>query len=90
MSTAIIMFKSNVGLGVLSLPSILSTLGMGPGLICIAVIGVMTTCGYQHETLLIIGGAYMIGVIKRKYPQVCTSKDPFHCSYQTVSTTWAT
>lgn len=64
------MFKSQVGLGVLSLPSILGTLGMGPGLICIVVIGIITTWG-----------DYMIGVTKKKYPQVCE----LFCPYRYLS-----
>ena len=50
MSTSVLMIKTQMGLGVLSLPSILGTLGMVPGLICIFVIGFMATCEYTGKT----------------------------------------
>jgi len=80
MSTSVLMIKTQMGLGVLSLPSILGTLGMVPGLICIFVIGFMATCEYRfppsvpgrlvEELGLTLGGDWVIGQCKRKYPQV--------------------
>jgi len=68
------MIKTQMGLGVLSLPSILGTLGMVPGLICIFVIGFMATCEWLNAPSwmwLILGGDWVIGQCKKKYPQVC-------------------
>jgi hypothetical protein len=44
MGTAVLMMKTQVGLGVLSIPAALQTLGMVPGVICLMVIAIMTTC----------------------------------------------
>ncbi|GAA6006875.1 hypothetical protein JCM10207_009121 [Rhodosporidiobolus poonsookiae] len=42
---SVLLCKVQIGLGVLGIPSILSTLGLGPGIILIAVIGAWTTAG---------------------------------------------
>jgi len=68
----ILMLKSQIGLGILSLPAILGTLGLGTGLICIVGIGVIMTCESMRSVQWLIQGAdYMIGETKRRYPQVC-------------------
>lgn len=93
------MLKSQIGLGILSLPSILGTLGLGTGLICIVGIGIIMTCELMpsmHEAKKLTSGAdWMIGETKRKYPQVCEST--FHpdavasvLTRQTRLTTWGT
>lgn len=47
MGTVILMLKTQIGLGVLGIPSTLHTLGMIPGVIILIVIGAMTTwCGW--------------------------------------------
>jgi len=54
--------KSQIGLGVLAIPSVFHTLGLAPGIICLIVIGALTTWT-----------DYYIGVFKLKHPSVCTS-----------------
>lgn len=53
------MIKTQIGLGVLSIPSVLDTLGMGPGLVVLLVIGGITTWSN-----------YEIGVFKKNHPSV--------------------
>lgn len=51
--------KIQVGLGVLSIPSAFDALGLVPGIICLAAIGVSTTwC------------AWTVGVFKLKHPEI--------------------
>ncbi|KAK5052046.1 hypothetical protein LTR84_002850 [Exophiala bonariae] len=59
LGTAVLMVKTQIGLGVLSIPSVLDTLGMGPGLVVVVSIGVITTWSN-----------YEIGVFKRNHPSV--------------------
>lgn len=47
MGSSILMTKANVGLGVLSIPDVLKTLGMVPGIILIIVIQGLVTCAYR-------------------------------------------
>lgn len=58
------MLKTNLGLGVLSIPAIFDTLGMIPGVICI--IAMATITGWSQ---------YMIGVFKRNHPEVYGIED---------------
>lgn len=53
------MVKTQIGLGVLSIPQVLDTLGMGPGLVVVISIGVITTWSN-----------YVIGVFKKNHPSV--------------------
>lgn len=53
------MVKTQIGLGVLSIPSVLDTLGMGPGLVVLIVIGGITTWSN-----------YVIGTFKKNHPSV--------------------
>ena len=53
------MIKTQIGLGVLSIPQVLDTLGMGPGLVVVIAIGVITTWSN-----------YTIGVFKKNHPSV--------------------
>ncbi|KAJ9654355.1 hypothetical protein H2198_006586 [Neophaeococcomyces mojaviensis] len=59
LGTAVLMVKTQIGLGVLSIPSVLDTLGMGPGLVVLIVIGIITTWSN-----------YIIGVFKKNHPSV--------------------
>lgn len=43
MGTIVLMMKSQIGLGVLAIPSAFDTLGMVPGIICLLVMAVITT-----------------------------------------------
>lgn len=58
------MTKTQIGLGVLSIPSSFDTLGIIPGIICLCTIGVMTTWS-----------SYMVGVFKANHPAVYTIDD---------------
>ena len=58
------MMKTQIGIGVLSIPSAFDTLGMAPGIICLVVIGAMTTWS-----------DYMVGVFKMNHPDVYNIDD---------------
>ncbi|CAD0105792.1 unnamed protein product, partial [Aureobasidium uvarum] len=64
LGTIALMMKTQIGLGVLSIPSVFDTLGMIPGIICLIVIGAITTWS-----------DYMIGVFKLKHPEVYAIND---------------
>lgn len=51
MGTAILMMKTQIGLGVLSIPLVFDTLGMIPGIIVLLCIAAITTwvCGQIHQ-----------------------------------------
>ncbi|KID93116.1 Amino acid transporter, transmembrane, partial [Metarhizium majus ARSEF 297] len=59
LGTAALMMKTQIGLGVLSIPSVFDTVGLIPGVILLLVIGTITTWS-----------AYMIGVFKLRHRQV--------------------
>jgi hypothetical protein len=50
-ATAVLMFKTQVGLGVLSLPSVLHTLGIVPGTITLLAVGALSTCESRFGSL---------------------------------------
>ncbi|KAF5232443.1 hypothetical protein FAUST_8728 [Fusarium austroamericanum] len=58
-ATVALMTKTQIGLGVLSIPQTFDALGLIPGIICLIVVAVITTWS-----------DYMIGVFKRRHPQV--------------------
>ncbi|RSL55147.1 hypothetical protein CEP53_007221 [Fusarium sp. AF-6] len=58
-ATVALMTKTQVGLGVLSIPQTFDALGLIPGVICLLAVAVITTWS-----------DYMIGVFKRRHPQV--------------------
>ncbi|KZZ94213.1 Amino acid transporter, transmembrane [Moelleriella libera RCEF 2490] len=62
--TVALMMKSQIGLGVLSIPSTFDTLGLIPGLICLLAIAVITSWS-----------DYMVGVFKRLHPEVYSIDD---------------
>lgn len=64
LGTSVLMIKTQIGLGVLSIPSVLDTLGMGPGLVVLILIGVITTWSN-----------YMIGEFKKNHPSVYSIDD---------------
>lgn len=53
------MMKTQIGLGVLGIPSALHSLGMVPGVIILLIIGTMTTWT-----------GYMVGQFKLRHPEV--------------------
>ncbi|KAF5654453.1 neutral amino acid permease [Fusarium heterosporum] len=57
--TVALMMKTQIGLGVLSIPAVFDVLGIVPGIICLIVIATITTWS-----------DYMIGVFKRNHPQI--------------------
>lgn len=59
MGTVVLMMKTQVGLGVLSIPSAFDVLGLIPGIICFCAIATITTWS-----------GYMVGVFKLKHSQV--------------------
>ena len=54
-----LMMKTQIGLGVLSIPAVFNSLGMIPGIICLLAIAVITTWS-----------DYMVGAFKLKHPEV--------------------
>lgn len=58
--TAVLMVKTQVGLGVLGIPYVLATLGIVPGVICLLAVGVITTWS-----------DYVVGQFKLRHPTVC-------------------
>jgi hypothetical protein len=59
LGTAILMVKTQIGLGVLSIPAVLDTLGLIPGVIILIIIAIITTWS-----------DYMIGVFKLRHRSV--------------------
>lgn len=57
--TAVLMLKTQIGLGVLSIPQVFHTLGLVPGLICLLVIAAMTSWSN-----------WVVGVFKLRHPDV--------------------
>ncbi|KAL4807234.1 transmembrane amino acid transporter protein-domain-containing protein [Aspergillus unguis] len=64
LGTVALMMKTQIGLGVLSIPSAFDTLGLVPGLICLVVIACITTWS-----------DYMIGVFKIRHREVYSIAD---------------
>ncbi|KAL2849931.1 transmembrane amino acid transporter protein-domain-containing protein [Aspergillus pseudoustus] len=62
--TVVLMMKTQIGLGVLAIPSALDTLGMVPGFLCMIAIAVVTTWS-----------GYMIGAFKLKHREVYSIDD---------------
>lgn len=58
------MMKTQVGLGVLSIPSVFDTLGLIPGVICLLTIATITTWS-----------GFMVGVFKLRHGQVYSIDD---------------
>jgi len=57
--TCLIFFTNQVGIGILSLPSVMHTIGLIPGIICIVAFGILAT--YT---------AYILIQFYRRYPQI--------------------
>ncbi|KAL5343891.1 transmembrane amino acid transporter protein-domain-containing protein [Aspergillus crustosus] len=64
LGTVALMMKSQIGLGVLSIPSAFNTLGLIPGMICMLTIAVITTWS-----------DYMVGVFKLNHREVYSIAD---------------
>ncbi|KAF5009145.1 hypothetical protein FDECE_4589 [Fusarium decemcellulare] len=59
LGTSVLMMKSQIGLGVLSIPASFDVLGLIPGVICLLVIAVLTTWS-----------DYIVGKFKLRHPEV--------------------
>ncbi|KAH7130953.1 transmembrane amino acid transporter protein-domain-containing protein [Dactylonectria macrodidyma] len=59
LGTAGLMMKTQLGLGILSIPSVFDTLGMIPGLICLCVVAAITTWS-----------DYIVGVFKLRHREI--------------------
>ncbi|GAA5988515.1 hypothetical protein JCM11641_003300 [Rhodosporidiobolus odoratus] len=64
LSTSVLLAKTQIGLGVLSIPSVFDVLGMGTGIICLVLIAAWTTWS-----------AYCIAWFKRAHPEVYSLPD---------------
>ncbi|CAI7666337.1 unnamed protein product [Penicillium bialowiezense] len=62
--TAVLMMKSQLGLGVLSIPSVFNTLGIIPGVICLLVVATITTWS-----------DYIVGIFKLNHRSVYSIDD---------------
>lgn len=58
------MMKTQIGLGVLSIPAVLDTLGLVPGIICLWTIAIITTWS-----------DYIVGTFKLRHPDVYSIDD---------------
>ncbi|BGP17044.1 hypothetical protein JCM10213v2_005053 [Rhodosporidiobolus nylandii] len=65
MSTSVLMTKAQIGLGVLSIPSVFHSLGLGPGIIILLTVAGLTTWTDY----------YIAGPWKRKHPQCYSVSD---------------
>ena len=58
------MMKTEIGLGVLSIPTALNVLGLAPGIICLCAIAAVTTWS-----------EYVVGTFKTNHPEVYAIDD---------------
>lgn len=58
MGTSILMMKTQIGLGVLSIPLVFDTLGMIPGIIILLAIAIITTWVREHTRIVHIFQPY--------------------------------
>ena len=84
MGTAILMMKTQIGLGVLSIPLVFDTLGMVPGIIVLLAIAIITTwvcrkdskqahhiiISFSHTNAVSNKSDYIVGVFKINHPEV--------------------
>jgi hypothetical protein len=64
LGSSILMMKTQIGLGVLSIPAAFDTLGLIPGIIALVVIGVIT-----------LWSGYIVGAFKRRHPETYGIED---------------
>lgn len=64
MGTVILMMKTQIGLGLLSVPGAFNSLGIVPGIICLLAVAIITTWS-----------AYVIGKFKIRHRQVYSIDD---------------
>ncbi|KAF7189559.1 N amino acid transport system protein [Pseudocercospora fuligena] len=73
LGTVALMMKTQIGLGVLSIPVVFDTLGLIPGIICLITIAVITTWS-----------DYMVGIFKLRHPEVYGIDDVGHLIFGRV------
>ncbi|CAJ0546467.1 Ff.00g010940.m01.CDS01 [Fusarium sp. VM40] len=71
--TSVLMMKTQIGLGVLSIPAAFDTLGLLPGVICLLAVAIITTWSN-----------YMVGVFKVNHPQVYGIDDASKLMFGTI------
>ena len=74
-STTVLLVKCQIGLGVLSLPAVFQVLGLVPGLICIIVVALITTCKCSQRVCMLImtdsaGTMLVVGQFKLRHPEI--------------------
>lgn len=67
LGTSVLMMKTQIGLGVLSIPAVFDVLGLIPGVICLIAIAVITTWS-----------DYIVGIFKLRHPEVYGIDDVGH------------
>ena len=73
MGTAILMIKTQIGLGVLSIPTVFNVLGIVPGVICLIAVATITTWS-----------DYIVGVFKINHPAVYGIDDAGKLMFGTI------
>ncbi|WZH47109.1 amino acid transporter [Fusarium acuminatum] len=71
--TSVLMMKTQIGLGVLSIPAAFDTLGLLPGVICLLVVAIITTWSN-----------YIVGVFKVNHPEVYGIDDASKLIFGTI------
>ncbi|RKL05509.1 hypothetical protein BFJ70_g17108 [Fusarium oxysporum] len=71
--TSVLMMKTQIGLGVLSIPAAFDTLGLIPGVICLLLVAIITTWSN-----------YIVGVFKINHPEVYGIDDASKLMFGTV------
>lgn len=64
LGTSVLMMKTQIGLGVLSIPSAFDTLGIVPGVICLVAIGAITSWS-----------GYIVGAFKLRHREIYSIDD---------------
>lgn len=71
--TSVLMMKTQIGLGVLSIPAAFDTLGLLPGVICLLTVAIITTWSN-----------YIVGVFKVNHPEVYGIDDASKLMFGTI------
>ncbi|KAF4332922.1 amino acid transporter [Fusarium beomiforme] len=71
--TSVLMMKTQIGLGVLSIPAAFNTLGLIPGVICLLLVAIITTWSN-----------YIVGVFKVNHPEVYGIDDASKLMFGTI------
>jgi amino acid permease len=74
LTSATVMIAETISLGILSLPSVLATVGLVPGFLLILGLGVIATYS-----------GYVIGQFKERYPWVVIVTGCDHCTFANLA-----